>query len=155
MNKKEYIKKLFKEAIANNIGSFQKSTQLNEIARVGYINGELEVYVWTDDPGNIPHVHIRDTNSKGMNFETCVKLDTNEYFLHGKHKDKFNAKQKKEFAEFMEAKPLKGPYKTNYELAVSMWELNNSNTEVNIKKDVLGNIIIPDYRKIYTDITLF
>ena len=155
MDNKEYIRSLVKEVIENNIGSFNKSAQLNEMARVGYINGELEVYVWTDDPGNIPHVHVRDTNSKGNDFETCVKLNTNEYFLHGHHKDKFNSKQRKAFAEFMEAKPLKGPYKTNYELAVSMWELNNSSAEVKINKDYLGNVIIPDYKNMYSEPTLF
>lgn len=89
------LRNIIREEITTFISRYRQTAQLNEMARVGYINGELEVYVWTDDPGNIPHVHVRDTNSKGNNFETCVQLNTNEYFLHGYHKDKFNSKQKK------------------------------------------------------------
>lgn len=55
----------------------------------------------------------------------------------------------------MEDKPLKEPYKTNYELAVSMWELNNSTAEVKVKKDYKGNVIIPDYRNMFSEPTLF
>ena len=36
---------------------------LEEMARVGYMSPKFEVYVYTDDPGYIPHVHVRDTNS--------------------------------------------------------------------------------------------
>lgn len=124
------------------------STNLNEMARVGYIGGEFEVYVWTDDPGHVPHVHVRDTNSRGENFETCVQLTKNSYFLHGFYRDKFNAKARKAFAEFMEAPCHNKRYDTNYEYAVDMWNDNNSSEIVQLHQDDDGNIIIPNYRTI-------
>lgn len=36
---------------------------LCEMARVGDMNPKLEVYIRTDDGGNLPHFHIWDKNS--------------------------------------------------------------------------------------------
>jgi hypothetical protein len=132
----------------NVLGSINPpSARLDEMARVGYIGGKFEVYVWTDDPGNIPHFHIRDTNSNGNEFETCVRLDKPEYFLHGHYRDKLNSSQKKALNEFMRDTPKTNKYDTNYELAVDMWNLNNSSTSIAPEQDN-GNIVIPDYTKL-------
>lgn len=136
---------IIEESIKKVIGNI-RSARLDEMARVGFINGALEVYVWTDDAGKIPHVHVRDTNSNGDEFETCVKLQENDYFLHGHYTDTMNNKQRKEFDAFMRAKPSTPKYNTNYELAVEMWNLNNSDVMVTPPIDSEGNIIIPDYR---------
>lgn len=64
------------------------------------------------------------------------------------HNDRMNAKMCRAFAEFME-QPCRSPrYKNNYELAVEMWNLNNSDTYIQIKEDSNGNVIMPNYRKI-------
>ena len=118
-----------------------------EMARVGFM-GQYEIYVHTDDPGYVPHVHIRDTATKGHKFETCVKLKSNEYFLHGKYTDTMNSTMRKNFAEFMESRCVIDRYDTNYELAVDMWNLNNSKESVVIPRDENGDIIIPNYRTI-------
>lgn len=144
------VEKVLNEvAMLGNFNENIKMTaRLDEMARVGFINGEYEVYVWTDDPGNIPHVHIRDTNSKGQNFETCVQLKTNSYFLHGSYTDTLNSKQRKAFAEFMISPSRNKKYATNYEYAVDMWNDNNSNVILELEKDVKGNVIIPNYQVI-------
>ena len=110
---------IIEEPIKKAIGDI-RSARSDEMARVGFINGALEVYVWTDDAGKIPHVHVRGTNSNGDEFETCVKLQENDYFLHGHYTDTMNSKQRKEFDAFMRAKPSTPKYDTNYELAVEM-----------------------------------
>ena len=143
---KEGVEKILNEAVS--LGKFDKTVRLDEMARVGFIDGEYEVYVWTDDPGNIPHVHIRDTNSKGQNFETCVQLKTNKYFLHGPYTDRLNSKQRKAFAEFMTSPSRNKRYSTNYEYAVDMWNDNNSSIILELNKDINGNIIIPNYQNI-------
>lgn len=56
------------------------------------------------------------------------------------------SKQRKEFDDFMRAKPSTPKYNTNYELAVEMWNLNNSDVMVTPPIDSEGNIIIPYYR---------
>ena len=144
------VSKILEETIS--IGEFdnavKKSVRLDEMARVGFIGGEYEVYVWTDDAGHIPHVHVRDTNSKGKNFETCIELNTNRYFLHGGYDGTFSSKERKAFAEFMEAPCKNKRYDTNFEYAVDMWNDNNSTATVQIIRNKDGKVIIPNYRTI-------
>ena len=44
-----------------------ENEMLVEMARIGYADN-LEIYVLTDDPGYIPHIHIRDRETKGKVF---------------------------------------------------------------------------------------
>lgn len=143
--KESELKKAVKESIRTVLGGMEPLTaRLDEMARVGFIGGKLEVYVWTDDPGNIPHVHIRDANSQGHEFETCVRLDKADYFLHGHYTDKLNSSQKKALMSFMQDSPKSPRYNTNYDLAVDMWNLNNSNVTITPQQNN-GTTLIPDY----------
>lgn len=40
--------------------SNQATNELLEMAKVGPLNDELVIYIWTNDGGNIPHFHIVD-----------------------------------------------------------------------------------------------
>lgn len=124
---------------------------LLEMARVGFINGQFEVYVHTDDGGHTPHVHVRDKATRGCQFETCIELKRNWYFLHGKYKDMMSGDMAKEFAEFMESKSSNPKYQNNYELSVDMWNLNNSKEEITPQYDNEGRIIMPNYRTIISN----
>lgn len=125
---------------------------LYEMARVGFISSgnkqiTFDVFVRTDDPGNVPHVHIQSKNKK---FKTCIRLDTNQYFLHGEWRDTFNTKQCKLFNNFMRSykDTSLGFNITIYEYAVAMWNDNNSKRKLSITNDKDNNIIIPDYSSI-------
>lgn len=124
---------------------------LNEMARVGYMGPkeEFEIYVRTDDPGNIPHFHLRDSSTQGKTFETCIELKTNKYFHHGPYKDVLNTSQRKCLAAFMEAPNEYFP--NNYMATIYAWNSNNSNVKLEPNKDNNGNVIIPDYRNIIND----
>lgn len=76
MNKKR-LDEIIDESIKQVIT--EKRSLLAEMARIGFIGkkGELEVYIRTNDPGNIPHFHVRDTSTMGTEFETCVRIQTN------------------------------------------------------------------------------
>ena len=144
------IRNIIKEEIYRVIEE-KKSSQrepLNEMARVGYMSGQFEVYVHTDDGGRTPHVHVRDKATRGFEFETCVELKRNWYFLHGKYKDLMTGDMVKDFAEFMESEPRNPKYQNYYELSVDMWNLNNSVEEVIPQYDDDGKIIMPNYRTI-------
>ena len=137
---KEYFKVLYK---------------CNEnIARIGYFgdSDKYELFVETDDEETTPHFHIRDAETKGERFETCVCLETNRYCLHGKHKDILTPEQQTMLMEFMESlsmyKPCSTPLIRNYEWAVDMWNLNNEATQVSLRYDSGDDVIIPDYSKI-------
>jgi hypothetical protein len=125
-----------------------ESQLLTEMDRVGFLD-ELEICVYTDDPGNVPHVHIRDVATRGKLFDACVKLEYPEYFDHGCHTDTLNSKQKRELDEFMNSAPAKGVFKTNYEKAVYMWNDNNSNKDVGFEYYDDGRVIVPDYTTIH------
>ena len=139
------LNRIVKESIVKVLDSLE-SAMLDEMARVGFINGQYEVYVWTDDAGYIPHVHVRDANTKGKEFETCVMLEDNQYFLHGSYTDTMNSAMRKAFYNFMKSPCKNLKYQNNYELAVEMWNLNNSNKDVTPQYDEYGHIIVPDYR---------
>jgi len=146
MNDRETLKlkTLIAECIREVLDEREKQ-RLNEMARVGIMLNNLDVVVYTDDMGYIPHVHILDRGTNGKEFDCCVQLETNRYFSHGKHLDMFNNRQCREFNDFMK-QPCRFPkYRNNYEFAVEMWNANNSNSYVQIREDKDGNIIMPDY----------
>ena len=74
-----------------------------EIARIGYFgeNDKYEVYVKTDDEMSIPHFHIRDSETKGERFETCISIETNCYCLHGTYKDLLTPEQQALLTDYM------------------------------------------------------
>ena len=129
----------FKNIILGVVG---KEPLLEYYARIGFFGkkNELEVYIRTDDPGYIPHFHIRDTATQGKKFDACVELSTNKYFSHGCHTDTLNARQRKWLAEFMESKCNNPKWENNYEFAIDMWNANNSSMNIEY------NGTIPDYR---------
>lgn len=140
---KTLICECFDEVLAE-----REKQRLDEMARVGVMLNNLDVVVFTDDMGKIPHVHIMDKATRGREFDCCVQLETNHYFTHGKHLDVFNNRECKEFNAFMK-QPCRSPkYRNNYEFAVEMWNANNSDTYVQIHEDKNGNIIMPDYSTI-------
>ena len=145
MNKIEgFIRRIIREEVERAIDSRRL---LTEYARVGFMDN-LEVIVHTDDPGMIPHVHIVDKATRGRDFDCCVRLDTNQYFKHGIYRDEFNSSGCKAFNKFMHSPYKDDRYQNFYEFAVSMWDANNSNVSVEIKKDADGKVIVPDYTKI-------
>ncbi len=141
----EQFKELIKE-VTNRVLK-EQSLLLEYYARVGFLD-KLEVCVFTDDGGNIPHIHVRDITTRGHEFETCVRLDTNQYFLHGKHQDTFNNRGCKAINEFMNAPSKNKKYQNNYEYAVDMWNDNNSNATIEPQFDTNGKIIVPDYNQL-------
>lgn len=140
------LKEIIKEAVQETLNEIG---QLDEMARVGYVGGEYEVYVRTNDGGNIPHVHIRDTNTQGNLFETCVELERNRYFLHGNIQDTLSQKECKAFNRFMHEEMHSRTFNgTMYEFAVDMWNKNNSHVNIDVKYDTNDKPIIPDYTTI-------
>ena len=149
MNDIEFLKlkTIIRECI-EEVFNERERMRLDEMARVGVMLNNLDVVVYTDDKGYIPHVHIMDRGTNGREFDCCVQLETNRYFSHGKHLDTFNNKQCREFNDFMK-QPCRFPkYRNNYEFAVEMWNANNSDSYVQIRENELGEIIMPDYSTI-------
>jgi hypothetical protein len=120
---------------------------MEDISRIGKF-GNCTAVVYTDDPSYIPHIHVIDSNSYGNDLDVCIRLDKPEYFAYGKHQDTFNSNQKKIFNDFMHEPSRNIHYRNNYEMAINLWNDNNSESYIQIKEDENGNIIVPDYTQL-------
>ena len=111
---------------------------LFEMAQVGRINDRYAICIF-DDEGPVPHLHILDIQTKGNEFNCCVRLDEPEYFRHGKKKDKLNSRLKKEFILFM-METNKEFEISNYDVIVKLWNTNNPSFRIDPN--------MPDYNKL-------
>ena len=118
-----------------------------DIARIGFFGDkyDFEAYVVTDDVYQIPHFHVRDALQMGI-LDAPIRLDANQYIQYGESTDKLQDYTLSLLADFM-AQPCRSPhFINNYEFAVVMWNMNNE-TQLQIKIDKDGNVIIPDYNE--------
>ena len=117
-----------------------QSKMLLEMAKVGPLNDELVIYIWTNDGGNIPHFHIVDKATMGNEFHTCIKIMSAEYFHHTGKEDVLNSKQKKTLMKFF---TMSDKWGDNYwDIVLQEWNRNSSKIEVD------RNLPTPDYTKL-------
>ena len=104
---------------------------LFETARIGCI-GNLEIYIRTDDPDNIPHFHIWDKETMGRKFHGCIRIDKAEYCFQESKRSTLNSEQLGELVKFLES-----PYErygiTNWDRVVIAW--NDNNSKANLPDD--------------------
>ena len=120
---------------------------IEAMARVGFTSDKYEVYVNTNDGGKIPHFHYRDANDWSK-FHTCIRIDRPEYFHHEGKSDVLNSKQKKALQKFMKSKVSLDRYKdkfsNNWELICFMWDINNSDIQIDDITQQPNYINLPD-----------
>ena len=124
----------------------EENDMLFEMARVGFISKSpvLEIYIHTDDPGNIPHFHIRDykkIGKSGEEFHTCVEFKSNKYFHHTGKEDVLNNRQRKLLCDFLR-KTEPDEIESNWTILIKEWNRNNSNAKIPT------NLPMPDYTTI-------
>lgn len=100
----------------------------------------------------VPHFHIRDSETKGECFETCVCIETNRYCLHDTYKDLLTPEQQVLLADYMISfspyNLYRFPFTRNYERIAEAWNMNNDGNQVILKYDDGDDVIIPDYAHI-------
>lgn len=96
-----------------------------------------DVYVYPNDSGQKPHFHFILRSNK---VEGCIRLDTNEYFIHGSHKGTMNNDQLKILDNWLNQKNNKYNEFTNWEYAKYIWNQNENRSKVNI--DIKPNYCI-------------
>ena len=117
-----------------------QSKMLLEMAKVGPLNDELVMLIWTNDGGNIPHFHIVDKATMGNEFHTCVKIMSAEYLHYTGKEDVLNSKQKKTLMKFF---TMSDKWGDNYwDIVLQEWNRNSSKIEVD------RNFPTPDYTKL-------
>lgn len=119
---------------------------LIEMARIGWVpvgnNKGIEVYVHTNDAGKVPHFHVRKYGSNNsFEWETCIRYDDANYFLHGHYSDKLPSKKiAKELDKMLRTvNPKSRHNQTFWEDAIDEWNRNNSDIELD------PDIEQPDY----------
>lgn len=123
-------------------------TPVDCMARVGFVpvgtTNTVEVYVWTNDPGKTPHFHVRKYGKNGhYEWETCIRYDSAEYFLHGRHKDKLpDRKIAKQLDEMLRHESTDFEGKTYWDMCIYAWNSNNSSVRLDPK------IEQPDYTRL-------
>lgn len=136
--------------IIDNLQGIEESQPeyLLEMARIGFIpvnsKKSIEVYVNTDDSGKIPHFHVRKYG-KNHNFdwETCIRYDKAEYFMHGKYEGKLPKGINKELDKMLRTVDNRDRNKRTYwQKAIDDWNDNNSDIELPL------NLEQPDYTKL-------
>lgn len=117
---------------------------LLEMARIGFMTPELEMYVNTHDSENIPHFHIRDHATKGNEFHTCIEIQKNWYFHHTGKEDFLNDKLRKRLIDFLNEEDEYG--EQNWVLLMKEWNRNSSNIEVHLGTPMPNYMTIIDNR---------
>lgn len=118
-----------------------RKNEIFGMARIGYTDGKYEVYVNTNDAGNIPHFHYR-LETDWSKFHTCIKLTSPEYFLHEGKEHVLNKKRLKLLMTFLLTAPPDRPGYTNWQEVVMEWNRNNS--DMNVPSD----LEMPDYNEL-------
>ena len=114
-----------------------------EMARVGDMTNELEVFVNTKEGGNIPHFHVWDKNTNGQKFHTCIEIADNRYFHHNGKEGVLNSRQRKALDGFLRQKPARATkFETNWDAILSFWNIGDSNMSVDLNQPQ------PDYSTI-------
>lgn len=117
---------------------------LNEMAEIGSFGKgkklDFVVFIWSRDPGYIPHFHIGDSETypNCTKFQTCLKIESPEYFPHGgKYTDQLNTNQLDQLIEFLKMEDEEG--ESNWKYLLKTWNKNSSKMKVILKQEM------PDY----------
>lgn len=119
-------------------------TDIEARSRVAYINkntnpeekSEIELYIYTDDPGQIPHMHI---HIQGQH-DVCIRFDSPNYFSHEKNNNTVSSK----VAAWIDAilRITDDDDQTLWKFAVKSWNSNNSGSKLPLDLEQ------PDYTKL-------
>lgn len=109
-----------------------------EMARVGFTKNGYEVYINTNDEGKVPHFHYRKAGNWRL-FNTCIKIESPEYFYHGNNQEILSLEQKNDLIDFLSSNPKDGYFDTKWEFLISMWNMNNADVEIDC------DLKMPDY----------
>lgn len=110
-----------------------KRLYLTEMARVGEFNNfKVSVY---ECEGLISHFHIYKGNLKKPEFHSCIRIDINEYFLHGNKLDILNSKQRKDLMEWLLSNNEDLDV-SNYTAIIILWNMNNRKLKLNKDREI-------------------
>lgn len=120
------------------------------MARIGWVpygsEKTVEVYVNTDDAGQIPHFHVRKYGRRHrFDWEVCVVYESCNYFTHGRYRGTIPDRNiiKQLDTMLRQQNPIR-PGRTFWQTAIEDWNANNS------ERMLPYNLVQPDYTKLST-----
>ena len=133
--------------VIKELNELEESQELHEMARVCFLPPSsvkgVEVYVNTDDAGNVPHFHIRKRSGENKyEWESCVMYTEPSYFNHEKHHVKLPGDYPRILNKVLKQKNKKIPTETYWQTAINMWNINNSSM------DLPFDLKQPDYSRL-------
>lgn len=104
----------------------------------------VEVYVHTDDPGKVPHFHVRKKGNGRFEWGVCIRYDSCDYFSHERYRGKLPSKKNvKELDSMLRTIDIRDRgRRTFWEKCVDGWNDNNSDIELDL------DIEQPDYSEL-------
>ena len=119
-----------------------KTHKLEEMAEVGRQDYFLVKVFGKEGP--VQHFHIFTSDGR----KVCLKFKENAYFAHGKYLDKLNNNELKDIMNFMEKPNEKVEGYTNWQVAIFIWNLSNTNKNVQLDNKLqMPNYHNPRYDK--------
>ena len=104
---------------------------ITDKARIGWIPTDaehnIEVFVHTDDEGHLPHFHVRKIGDDySVEWEACIRFDSAEYYLHGKHRSRLPKGVGKRLDSMLREVNIHDRNgRTYWECAIDAWNENN------------------------------
>jgi hypothetical protein len=111
--------------------------QLNEMAQIGLFD-QYSLYVYGRE-GPVAHFHLLKGNPDNPSWQTCIKIETSEYFHHDGKEGTLNSKQKKHLVDFFNTSNQDLPQITNWQSTVVAWNQNNPRWRID------RNTTMPEY----------
>ena len=96
----------------------------------------IEIWVWPNEGGYEPHFHFWNAD---RTIDGCIKLETNDYFPHGKYTSTLNSKQRKMLVKFLSSPSKNFPGLANWNVVIGMWNSSNPQKQVDLDAPM------PDY----------
>lgn len=115
---------------------YEEKQGLLEMARIGFTDDGFEVYINTDDGGNVPHFHYRSGRYPDFKNHTCIEIKDAKYFHHDGKEAVLSSKQRKDLVKFLKSKNKSKGFDTNWDRLLADWNSNNSNMEVDENQEM-------------------
>lgn len=128
----------------------QNDDMMIRMGRICSLNDTLDIVIFWNDCGKVPHFHIIDRATYGGVFHTCVKLESPEYyhytgedyeyFHHDGEEGLLTSEQCQLLIDALNEDPHEGW--TNWKFLLHTWNINNPDKVVDVR------MAIPDYTQL-------
>jgi len=129
-----------RKSISEEKYEFIEDEGIPDFSRIGFTDDGFEIFVGTDDPGEIPHFHYRNAD---RSVNTGIQILKAEYFFLGEFRGTLDEIQRENLQKFLltSCEECSSLRYNNWEYIIVQWNMNNSrDVWINLK-----DVAQPDY----------